>query len=333
MRYQWLVWPLFAAIMGFALGGSFVWGLQETKPNYQTDPTKAERQHIESNASRTKTVANEQPHEGGQKGKWYDTFLNHTPNWFVAIFTALLTFVTYRLVSSTNKLWEAGERQIELAKDTAAAQSRDMQDSLKVARAANKVAEAALIANDRAWISINAEVIAPLVFEKDRVHIGVGFNLTNVGNSPATHVEILAELCPDIIAAEGRGKMAAGINSLSMFSFGVVMFPGDVVERDWLEMEMPLDQFRARIAEAKTRARERGEDEAEVATAWPGIMVRAAYKLAGSTNARHTVILYEVRTKFTGQASANPLGWDGSEGKTDLVYLNLVQTFMSGQVI
>jgi hypothetical protein len=42
--------------------------------------------------------------------KWYRTFLDHTPDWFVAAFTGLLVYVTYRLVNSTNRLWEAGHR-------------------------------------------------------------------------------------------------------------------------------------------------------------------------------------------------------------------------------
>lgn len=150
MRYQWLVWPLFAAVMGFALGGSFVWGLQDTKPSYQADPTKAKHQHVEAYEARPNNVANEHPHEGSQKGKWYDTFLNHTPDWFVAAFTALLTFVTYRLVTSTNKLWEAGERQIALARETATAQSRETRRSIAVAE---RAADAAML-NARAAIGI-----------------------------------------------------------------------------------------------------------------------------------------------------------------------------------
>jgi hypothetical protein len=37
---RWLFWPLFAAIMGFALGGSFVWGVLYTPPNKNQRPTE-----------------------------------------------------------------------------------------------------------------------------------------------------------------------------------------------------------------------------------------------------------------------------------------------------
>jgi len=50
--------------------------------------------------------------------------LDHIPEWFVAVFTGLLTVVTFLLVRSTNRLWEAGERQLGLARDTAQRQLR-----------------------------------------------------------------------------------------------------------------------------------------------------------------------------------------------------------------
>jgi hypothetical protein len=87
------------------------------------------------------------------------------------------------------------------------------------------------------------------------------------------------------------------------------------------------------IAGAKSRAKERAKEgdespwDASIARA--AVMVNVAYWLSSSVNSRrrHTTILYEVRHK-----ERSHLGWDGSEGKFDLVYLELVQTFMSGQV-
>ena len=74
-------------ILGFALGGSFVWSFQPQAPGHH----------------------------------WYDIFTDHAPDWFVAVFTGVLAFITYRLVQSTNKLWEAGERQIGVAEKAASA--------------------------------------------------------------------------------------------------------------------------------------------------------------------------------------------------------------------
>jgi hypothetical protein len=74
-------------ILGFALGGSFVWSFQPQAPG----------------------------------NHWYDVFTAHAPDWFVAVFTGLLAFITYRLVQSSNKLWEASERQIIVAEKAAEA--------------------------------------------------------------------------------------------------------------------------------------------------------------------------------------------------------------------
>jgi hypothetical protein len=85
-----IVWAALAGLLGFSLGGSLVWSLQETK------------------------LANH----------GYETIFDHMPEWFVAVFTGLLTVVTFLLVRSTNRLWKAGERQLGLARDTAQRQLR-----------------------------------------------------------------------------------------------------------------------------------------------------------------------------------------------------------------
>jgi hypothetical protein len=222
---------------------------------------------------------------------------------------------------------------LKLAADTAAAQSRDMQASIKVAADAAKaaaksaeVAENAIIAADRAWISIKAEIIENLKFEKERIVIGVGFDMTNVGKSPATHVDIWAEFCPDIMAAKEQGQKAAKIGG-SLLDFGVVLFGGDVEERNWRDMEFPAADFKKIISDAKIRRKEDGDAEAEFHTTWPAIMACATYRLAGSSKTHHTVILFEVRSNEKGH-----LGWDGTECTQSLATLKLVQTFMSGQV-
>jgi hypothetical protein len=84
-----------------------------------------------------------------------------------------IAWFTLSLRQSTDRLWDAGERQLALLADTSAAQSRDMEESIKAstasAKAANRsaeVAERALVATDRAWISIAAEIIGPLTFDE-----------------------------------------------------------------------------------------------------------------------------------------------------------------------
>jgi hypothetical protein len=249
-----------------------------------------------------------------------------TDRWLM-IFTGAVALFTLLLVGATVMLYFAGEKQLRLASETGKRQSDEMQKSIAAANRSATVAENALIAADRAWISIRAEIIAPLVFEKDRVHIGVRFFLTNIGKSPATHVDMWAELCPEIIEAREIGRKAMERAQLRLFDFGVVLFLGETENRDWLEMEMSVDGFRKQITDAKIRAKERGEDESEWSKERPAIMACATYRLAGSSKPRHTVILFEVR-----HTDDKHLGWDGSVSETPRGHLKLVQTFMSGQV-
>lgn len=67
-------------------------------------------------------------------------FLDHTPDWFVALFTAILTFVSTASLW-INRLWLAGERQMDLIAANSAQQSRDMHASIKAAQDAAKSAQ------------------------------------------------------------------------------------------------------------------------------------------------------------------------------------------------
>lgn len=119
-----LAWVLLAAALGFAIGGTFVsWHSSEPAPRTHDSrqPAKTEDQDRRPGEGPTKPLADRHHQKGQGEQHWYDTFLDHTPDWFVAIFTALLSFVTYRLVTSTNRLWEAGERQIAVAEKSSAA--------------------------------------------------------------------------------------------------------------------------------------------------------------------------------------------------------------------
>ncbi|MCP1915415.1 hypothetical protein J2R96_007895 [Bradyrhizobium elkanii] len=197
-------------VLGFLVAtalwaGIFLFQPQKAVPNYEANPAPAEQQHAIPDGA---AGQQEQHAKGHQKSNWHDTFLNHTPDWFVALFTALLTFVTYRLVSttgdlrdSTDRLWEAGERQIELARTTAATQSRDMQDSIAVARRsadaamkAAKTAEKALFLDQRPWL--HWKFPAGLKAHKSGRHIRVEVAavLENTGKTPAANVLLSARL-------------------------------------------------------------------------------------------------------------------------------------------
>jgi hypothetical protein len=110
-----------------------------------------------------------------------------------ALATIAIAWFTWSLRRSTDKLWEAGERQIELARETSAAQSRDMQASIA---AANRSAETA----ERALTELEAPVITLLILEPgitrsygadEHIFQTLTFCVANDGRTPARLIEIV----------------------------------------------------------------------------------------------------------------------------------------------
>lgn len=62
--------------------------------------------------------------------------------------------------------------------------------TLDEARATTAVAQQALIAQERPWVSVNMRIGSNLVFDKGHGQITIDFLLKNFGNSPALEVEI-----------------------------------------------------------------------------------------------------------------------------------------------
>lgn len=118
--------------MGFALGGSFVWS-QYAKPNHhQWRPQPASNESQQSTNKDADASHRLSPsakaHGQGDAGhgeqessskNWSKIFLDHLPDWFVALFTAVLSIFTGLLWWSTDKLWKAGEKQIAAARTAA----------------------------------------------------------------------------------------------------------------------------------------------------------------------------------------------------------------------
>jgi hypothetical protein len=250
-----------------------------------------------------------------------------TDRWLM-IFTGAVALFTLFLVGATVMLYLAGEKQLRLASETGKRQSDEMQKSIAAAIRSATVAESALIATDRAWISIAAEINGPLTFDEEVVSLNVEFTMTNVGKSPATHVELFAELCADIFEARDRAKTTVKTLNVAIFDYGVVLFPSEHNDRN-LPIGLVTSNFKENIAEAAKIVIEHGRpaDGAPINVARPAIMAFATYRLAGASRRHHTAILFEVR-----HTDDQHFGWDGSVWETPSEHLRLVQTFMSGQV-
>lgn len=97
-----------------------------------------------------------------------------------AVATIAIGGFTYQLKRATDRLWEAGEKQIAVAKLSA--------------DAAKANADAALVAL-RPWLSCKVEVAGPLEFDsKGDAHIKFRFIVKNVGKAPALEVQFLPAL-------------------------------------------------------------------------------------------------------------------------------------------
>jgi len=182
-------WGPALALLGLILIAGIGLFSQQFKPNNHAQPPKAEEQHSRASNTASKPHAEEDDAEGDEEGRWYDTFLEHTPDWFVALFTLLLTFVTWRLVVSTNKLWAAGERQMELIAANSAQQSRDMKASIAAAEEANRVSRESVTATRRAWLSVeDVKLVPPTQFMEDGFTFKASATIKNLGQTPALAV-------------------------------------------------------------------------------------------------------------------------------------------------
>lgn len=161
-----LFWPLFAAIMGFALGGSIAWGIMYTPPTYHSADNQQSDQSSESKSL--------QGHEA--KSLWVPEDATGFFTIWIAVFTGVLAISTIGLWIVT---WQSSKRQ-----------SKDMTESIDIA-------ERALVAGERAWIKVKIEVASNLSVGPSGIMLPLQFNVTNCGNSPATHVRVYHNLLLD----------------------------------------------------------------------------------------------------------------------------------------
>jgi hypothetical protein len=75
---------------------------------------------------------------------------------------------------STNKLWEAGERQLQIT-----------QQSAEAATQSAITAERTLVAAHRPWIQAEVMVGGPIVYNVNGVNFNIKIRLKNIGRAPA----------------------------------------------------------------------------------------------------------------------------------------------------
>lgn len=101
--------PVFA-LLGMIIAALIASALDKTKISYHPQPTHSENQNCVASVSGLQHGCDKGSSE--KKGHWYDTFGDRPTDWLLVLFNFLLVIVTAALVISTNKLWDAGERQL-----------------------------------------------------------------------------------------------------------------------------------------------------------------------------------------------------------------------------
>ena len=225
-QYRILITAVAFAIIGLSFFAGYA-GMrsQESPPSNRSNPAQADNSNSPAEKSHIEPSAHKKANEGEKKGPWYQTFLDHAPDWFVAIFTGLLVIVTIRLVQSTNKLWAAGERQIAVAEKGADA-----------ARDAADIAVTTLRSTQRAWLKVKVSLSnGPLIFYEDgSASLNFSFVITNVGNAPAINIRPYAWLVPikgkGGFHWEGQARRSAEVKATPVYG-GFALFPNDEFPR------------------------------------------------------------------------------------------------------
>jgi hypothetical protein len=179
-RWRQALW--IALFVCFLIGfGTALWhASQQSPPNNNKQPSQAENKNAPPREAITE-VRSDEGHTGGQeKEEWYERIFEKPTDWLLALFTLFLVIYTRRLYQatadlrqSTDKLWEAGERQIEAVQKNADRQFEITQQSIKLARDE-------FISTHRPRIILREAIIgAPLEGQPISVH----FHLANVGET------------------------------------------------------------------------------------------------------------------------------------------------------
>jgi hypothetical protein len=163
-----------------------------------------------------------------------DGFLERHDKSVIGAFTIVLAISTIGLWLATNRLWSAGERQLDLLADTSATQSRDM--------------EKALIAANRAWIKIQIGVGGPIEYNVNGANFTLIYMLENVGKSPALNIVFHPRLI-DYATGGITGELLKHIQLRKEFSipasfgYGYALFPGEKLEQP-ITVSMTQEQIK-----------------------------------------------------------------------------------------
>jgi hypothetical protein len=183
------IWPLFAALMGFAIGGSVFWGLYGPNMPIQ-DISKSAENHA------TK-------HEAKSKKEESDEALAYYTLWLM-VFTGVLAFATVGLGVATIGLYFTGEKQIKIGMRASLRQFHQTRQSLALTKRSADAAIKLELPVLRAWPG-------QIVYKDKPTEDGVG-----VGGGVHGHANFPRYSNLNYIAFSNDGRTAATPKSLSL---------------------------------------------------------------------------------------------------------------------
>lgn len=136
-------------------------------------------------------------------------FLDEHGEAVAGAFTIVLAFFTAALWRSTDKLWEAGERQLAHLERVSERQAKDMQESIGAARDANVLTRDIFISEQRPWLRWSILPGGILKRNGPRLSIEINGTLQNIGRIPASNISYFGRLYvpPPKAAAIDFGQM------------------------------------------------------------------------------------------------------------------------------
>jgi hypothetical protein len=123
-----------------------------------------------------------------------ETALDAHNGMITAMATIAIAWFTLSLRQATDRLWDAGERQLKLLGDSSAAQSRDMQASIAAAKQSADAAQTAaenVPKTERAYLFLDLNIksdvegIFNLFPDQSERRAEIGFRFRNHGRTPA----------------------------------------------------------------------------------------------------------------------------------------------------
>jgi hypothetical protein len=303
---RWLIWPIFALVMGFAIGGSVFWGLYGPNTTIEQADTAAKKQPAKHSATEEKEKADE-------------ALARYT--FWLTLFTGVLAFATICLGVATVGLYLTGEKQAMIAKLTSLRQFRQTRESIALARQTAEAAEQSVIEANRAWIKVDIQVGGPIHYNVNGANFTLIYVLENVGNSPALNVEVHPRLIDAVIHA--RTELLKDVElrkELRPSSLGYSMFPGDRIKQP-ITVSLPQDQIK--------------EATKLLPAIYPTIIGTVTYRMGLDDACHQTGFLVEISRNntprpFTTERNYWPAAIWVEEGDVPADQVRLIRSFLDG---